>query len=251
VKRFLSVAATAAAIFVGVVNARASEVKLLSSAAIKPALDVLAPQFERATKHKLVTNYVLTPEVPKLAESGGVFDVAIANPPHIDALVKSGKVVAGSNAQMARFGLGVGVRSGAPKPDVSTVDGLRKTLLTVKSVAFVGAGTTGPFIRAMMEQLGIAKEMKEKLRPGGIAENIAAVAKAEVEILIMPVPLILAGSGVDLASQLPSQHQEYIVLAAGLAAKAPEAKAGQALIQYLLSSDAEAALKAKGYERLK
>jgi molybdate transport system substrate-binding protein len=240
-----------AALFVcGIANAGAAEIKLLSSAAIKPAMDVLAPSFESAKKHKLLARYVLTPEVPKLIEGGEAFDVAIANPPHIEALIKSGKVVAGSSTQVARFGLGVGVKSGAPKPNVSTVEGFKQTLLKAKSIAYVGAGTSGPFFVGVTERLGIAKETKDKLRPGGIAENSAAVAKGEVEIVVMPVPLILAASGVDLAGAVPTEYQDHIVLVAGLASSAPEAAAGQALIQYLVSADAEAALKRTGYERI-
>ena len=248
-KKLLSVAITVATmLFLGLVNADAADVKLLSSAGMKPAADVLLPQFERATKNRVVAKYVLTPEVPKLIEGGEIFDVAIANPPHIDALIKSGKVVAGSPAQVARFGLGVGVRAGAPKLNVGTVEGFKQALLKAKSIAYVGAGTSGPLFLSIIEKLGIAKETKDKLRPGGVAENIAAVAKGDVEVVVMPVPLILAGSGVELAGAVPAEYQDHIVLVAGLSANAPEAKAGQALIQYLVSSDAEAALKVKGYE---
>ena len=248
--RLLSAMTAVAVTLVGLAHAKANDVRLLSSAAIKPAMDVLAPQFERTTKNKVVAKYVLTPEVPKLIEGGEAFDVAIANPPHIDALIKSGKVVAGSRAQVARFGLGVGVKAGAAKPNVITVDGFRQALLKAKSIAYVGAGTSGPFFVSVTEKLGIGKDVKDKLRPGSIAENLGAVAKGTVEIVVMPVPLILAASGVDLAGAVPTEYQDHIVLVAGLAAKAPEAKAGQALIQYLVSVDAEAALKKTGYERI-
>jgi molybdate transport system substrate-binding protein len=249
-RRLLSVATAAVIVSFGVVTAHAADVRLLSSAAIKPAADILLPQFESASKNKVAVRYVLTPEVPKLIEGGEAFDVAIANPPHIEALIKSGKVTAASRTQVARFGLGVGVRKGAPKPDVTTVDGFRQTLMKAKSIAYVGAGTSGPFFVSVTEKLGIAKDVKDKLRPGGIAENLAAVAKGETEIVVMPVPLILAASGVDLAGAVPIEYQDHIVLVAGLAANAPEATAGQALIQYLASSDAEAALKKAGYERI-
>ena len=165
--------------------AGAAEVRVSSSAAIKPALDVLGPQFEQATKNKLVINYVLTPAVPKMIESGEVFDVAIANPPHIDALIKSGKIAAGSRAQISRFGLGLGTKAGAGKPDVSTADAFRQTLLNAQSLAYVGAGTSGPFAIAMFTKLGILDEMKSKLRPGGVAENLSAVAKGETELVIV------------------------------------------------------------------
>ena len=228
----------------------AAEVKLLSSAAIKPAVDALTSPFESATKNKLLAKFVLTPEVPKMIDGGEVFDVAIANPPHIDALIKSGKIAPGSRAEVARFGLGVGVRSGAPKPNVGSVQGFKQALLDAKTVAYVGAGTSGTFFVGALERPGITKDMEGKLKPGGIAENNAAVAKGEVDIVVMPVPLILAGSGVELAGAVPTEYQDHIVLVAGLAANAPEAKAGQDLIKLLLSAEAETVLKAKGYERI-
>lgn len=250
-KRSLSAVVTVAALLLGTAAAGASDVKLLSSAAAQPAFNVVLPQFEQATKNKVLARYVLTPEVPKLIEGGEAFDVAIANPPHIEALIKSGKVVAGSRAQVARFGLGVGVRAGAAKPNVSTVDGFRQALLKAKSIAYVGAGTSGPFFVSVTEKLGIANDVKTKLRPGSIAENLGAVAKGETEIVVMPVPLILSAPGVDLAGAVPTEYQDHIVLVAGLATKAPEAKAGQALITYLTSSGAEAALKKTGYEQIR
>jgi molybdate transport system substrate-binding protein len=250
-KRLISAAMVIAASLVcGSMHADAADIKLLASAAIRPAMDMLAPQFEQTTKNKVVARYVLTPEVPKLIEGGEAFDVAIANPPHIESLIKSGKVVAGSRAQVARFGLGVGVRKGAARPDVATVEGFRQTLLKARSIAYVGAGTSGPFFVSVTEKLGIGKDVKDKLRPGSIAENLGAVAKGQTEIVVMPVPLILTAAGVDLAGAVPVEYQDHIVLVAGLATNAPEAKAGQALIQYLVSADAEAALKKTGYERI-
>jgi molybdate transport system substrate-binding protein len=250
-KRSLSAAIGIAVMLLGTAGASASDVKLLSSAAAQPAFNVVLPQFERATKNKVVARYVLTPEVPKLIQGGEAFDVAIANPPHLDALVKSGHVVAGSRTQVARFGLGVGVRAGAAKLDVSTIDGFRQALLKAKSIAYVGAGTSGPFFVSVTEKLGIAKQTKDKLRPGSIAENLGAVAKGETELVVMPVPLIVAAKGVELAGAVPTEYQDHIVLVAGLATKAPEAKAGEALIQYLASPEAAAALKKTGYEQIR
>ena len=232
----------------GAVNA--ADVKLLSSAAIKPALDVLNPRFESASKNKVVARYVLTPEVPKLIEGGEVVDVAIANPPHIEALIKSGKVVANSRTPLLRFGLGVGVRSGAAKPAVGSADDLRKTLLASKSVAYVGAGASGPFVTAMLGKLGILDEMKPKLRPGDIAQNLSSVAKGDVDLVIMPAPLIRAFKGVDLVGLMPVEYRDYLVLAAGVGSSAPQAAAGQAFISFLMASDTDAVLTSAGYERV-
>jgi molybdate transport system substrate-binding protein len=231
-------------------TAQAADVSVLSSAAIKPVIDVLGPQFERASGHKLVVRYELTPAVKTLIDQGTPFDVAIANPPHIEDSIKHGKIAAGTRVDIARFGVGVGVRAGAPKPAVSSADALKQTLLAAQSVAYVGAGTSGAFVRQLLEQLGIADAMKAKLKPGGVPESLAAVAKGEAEIVIMPVPLIMAGLGVELAGALPAALQDNIDMTAGISAAARERAAAQALIASLMAQEANSVIRAKGYERI-
>jgi molybdate transport system substrate-binding protein len=230
--------------------AHAADVKLLSSAAARPAIMTLGPQFERLTSNRLIVRFVLTPEVPKLIADGEIFDVAIADPNHIDALIKSGRVTSSSRAELVRFGLGVGVRSNTSIPNVASIDGLRQALIYANSVAYIGAGASGKYFIGTLERLGITEQMSGKLKPGSATENISAVAKGEVDIVVMPIPLILAGSGIKFAAALPAEYQDYTVLVTGLSTAAPQAAAGQALIKYLLSSGADMALKEKGYERI-
>ncbi len=230
--------------------AQSADIRLLSAGAIKPVMDVLGPQFERATGHRIVAKYGTGPEVLKWIESGEAFDVAIANPPSIDSLIKSGKLASSSRAPIGRIGLGVGVRAGAQKPNVSSGEDFKQTLLNSNSVAYIGAGASGPVFLAMLEKLGIANEMKNKLKPAGIPQNIAAVANGEVDILVMPIPLILAGSGVEVAGAVPAEYQDYIVLIAGLAPAAGNG-AGESLVKHLLSSQADVVFRAKGFEQRK
>lgn len=229
--------------------AQAADIRLLSAGAIKPVMEVLGPQFERATGHRLVAKYGTGPEVLKLIETGEGFDVAIADPPSIDRAIKSGKIASSSRVQVGRIGLGIGVRAGAQKPNLTSSEDFRKVLLKSKSVAYIGAGASGPVFLGMLDRLGIANEMKDKLRPAGIPQNIAAVSSGEVDILVMPIPLILAAPGVELAGAVPAEHQNYIVLIAGVATAAAQDSAADALIKYLLSAEADAVFKAKGFEQ--
>lgn len=201
-------------------TARAAEVNVLASLAIKPVIETIGPSFERATGHKLVTKFELTPLVKRQIEAGDAFDVAIANPPHIVDLIKQGKIVAGSRTDIARFGVGIGVRAGAPKPDVSSSDAFKRTLLGAKSVAYVGEGTSGAFVRGLLDRLGIAEPMKDRLKPAGVAGSLASVASGEAEIVVMPVPLILSHTGVELAGALPLELQDHISMTAGISASA-------------------------------
>jgi molybdate transport system substrate-binding protein len=180
-------------------------------------------------------------------EAGEVFDVAIANPPHIADLARQGKIATGSGIDIGRFGVGVGVRSGSRKPDVTSVDALKQTLLNAKSVAYVGEGTSGAFVRNLLDRLKITAEVTPKLKPGSIPASLAAVAQGEAEIVVMPVPLIMASLGVELAGPVPNEMQDHITMTAGLSAKASES--APALIKYLMGPEATAVLAAKGYDR--
>ena len=236
------------AVLIAQAAAQAADVTVLSAAAVKPVMEVLGAEFERATGHKIVARYLTAPEVLKSVEAGEVFDVAIANPANIDPLIRSGKIVSSSRVQLTRIGLGIGVRSGAQKLDVASSEAFRHALLNAQSVAYVGAGASGPVVMGMFAKLGITSEMKGKLKPAGIPENIAAVAKGEVDILMLPIPLILASPGVELAGAVPPEYQDYIVLIAGVGTAAPQRSAGEALIRYLLSSEAIAVFTAKGFD---
>lgn len=229
--------------------AKAAEVDVLASLAIKPVIEAIGPSFERASGHKLVTKFELTPAVKREIEAGAAFDVAIANPPHIVDLIKQGKIVAGSRADIARFGVGVGVRAGAPKSGVNSAEALKSVLLSAKSVAYVGEGTSGTFVRGLVDRLGIAEAIKDRLKPAGVAASLASVASGEAEIVVMPVPLILNHAGVELAGALPLELQDHISMTAGIGANAKDTAAARAFITFLMTGEVSAVLKAKGYER--
>jgi molybdate transport system substrate-binding protein len=244
-------AAVAAIIGLHATAAQSAEIRMLNSAAIKPVMETLGPQFEKTAGHKIVIRYELTPAVKALADKGEPFDVVIASPPHIDDLIKQGKVAAGSRADIARFGVGLGVRQGASKPDITSVDAFKRAMLDAKSVAYVAAGTSGAFVTKMLDSLGISDDMKPKLKPGGPDANLAAVAKGDVQVVLMPAPLILAHSGVELAGELPLQLQDHIVMTAGVSSAAIDPAAAQALVKFLMGSENTATISAKGYERMK
>jgi molybdate transport system substrate-binding protein len=231
--------------------AAAAEVRLLASAAIKPAIEALAPDFEKQSGHRLIARYELTPAIPQMIEKGEPFDVTIANPPHIDGLIRSGKIAASSQANVAQFGVGVGVRSGAPRPATRSANELRDTLLKANSVAFVGAGTSGAFFRSLLERLKIADEMQARLRPGDIQPILLQLTRGEVDMVVMPVPLILAQPGAELASPLPDELQDVIMMTAGKAAAGGQGDAADRLLGFLMSPASTAVFTAKGYQRPK
>jgi molybdate transport system substrate-binding protein len=227
-----------------------ADVWLLSSLGIKPVIETLAPQFERATGHKVHVQYALTPQVPEMALMGEPFDVAIAGPKHIAEMAMLGSVAGGTNMDVARFGLGLGVREGAVRPEVGSPEALRRALLGAGSVGYVAAGSTGPLVLKMIERLGVAAEVKPKLKAGGVPDSLAAVASGATEAVVMPVPLIRAAKGVVLAGALPAEFQDHVVMTAGVSSFTPRRAAAEAFVQFLMSAQVEGVITGKGYERL-
>ena len=140
---------------------------MLSGNGKKAAVRELCSQFERATGHTIDLRFEVSADLKKKIEAGETFDVAVLDPPVIDALIKCGKIAAGSNRDICGYGLGLAVRSGTPKPDIATADALKRALLAANSVAFPGKGASGVYFVDLVEPLGIAAEMKSKLKPMG------------------------------------------------------------------------------------
>jgi molybdate transport system substrate-binding protein len=166
----------------------------------------------------------------------------------IAGLMKQGKIVEGTRRVLGRTGIGVGVREGAPKPDISTVEAFKRTLLDAKSVLYSGVGSSGVYFQSLLERLGIAEELKPKLRMSGGGRGAEIVAKGEAELVVIGVAVILLTPGVDLVGWLPAELQSYVIFTAGVSASAKEPKAATALVDFLTTPGARAALKAKGVE---
>ena len=239
-------------LFTGVV-AVAAEIQVLSAGGIRPALDQLLPQFERASGHKVAIRFVGGPAIQQELAAGAPVDLVIAPPNVIDGLIKEKKLVAATRADVARAGVGIGVRAGAAKPDIRSAESLKRALLGAKSVAFAKDGTAGTHFQGVLERLGISKEMEPRLKRTVAADpnNSAAalVARGEAQIAVAAVATLMT-PGVDFVGPLPAEFQAYIqfVTAIGSGAKDPQAAA--ALIKFLTAPDAADAYKAKGMEQL-
>jgi len=229
-------------------SVEAAEVRCACAEAIRPILAELGPKFEQTTGHKLVITYGLAPVVMKRIESGEPFDVAIINPPQIDALIKQGKIKPDGRVNLARAGVGLAVRAGAPKPDINSVDAFKQTLLNAKSVVFPDEGTSGAYFRAVLNRLGIADQMKENLRPVAAGVGFGMVARGEAEMMVTIIPQLLANPGIEVAGPVPAELQTWIGLAAAVGAGSTEPDAAKSLIAFLTTPSAMAVMKAKGWE---
>jgi len=229
-----------------IADLQAAELRVIAGGSMTGSLNELGPQFERASGHKLVIHFDSTPNIIARVTSGTPFDLAVV-PLDVfrDAAAKA-RFVSGPTIDIARVGYGVIVRAGTPKPDISTPDALKKTLLDAPSVAFVPASAAGAYVLKVFDRLGIAEAMKAKTRPQPTPADIApAVARGEAELGVFLVNVLMA-PGVELAGSFPSELQQDLVFTAAVAAETKEADAAKAFIDYLTTPAATAVIKAKG-----
>ena len=233
--------------FFGTGAADAAEIKVMISNALKSTGEELTPEFEKATGNKLAITFGAAAELKASIEKGTPIDLAILTTATTDDLVKEGKLIAAGRVDIARAGAGLAARKGAPKPDISTTEGFRRALLEAKSIAYVEAGATAPYIKSLFDRLGIADQIKPKLKPQPTSNPAAkAVANGEAELGITQISEILPYAGAELVGPLPADIQLYTVYPAAIAADTKEGDAARALIKFLTAPAAVAVLKAKG-----
>jgi molybdate transport system substrate-binding protein len=226
--------------------ARAAELRVIAGGSITNVLNDLGPQFEKASGHKLSIHFDSTPNIIIRINSGTPFDVVIVPVDVFKDAAAKAHFAPEPTVDIARVGYGVAVRADAAKPDVSTPDALKKTLLDASSIAFVPSSAAGSYVIKVFERLGIADEMKAKTKPQAGPPQIApAVAKGDAELGVFLTNVLIA-PGVQLAGLFPAELQQELVFTAALAADTKESDAAKALIDYLRTPEAQAAIKAAG-----
>ena len=231
--------------------ATAGEIKVLSAVGVKPVMTELVPQFERASGHKVRIDYGTVGALVGRVQQGEAADVVVVSGPQMDVLEKQGKVASGSRVAFTKLGVGVFVRAGAPKPDVSSVEALQRTLLAAKSIGHADparGGAIATYVAGLLGRLDPAADLKSKITTFP-PSDYSLIAKGDVEIGFGGIGEIVATPGVELVGPLPAAIQNYTLFAAGLATGSTEQEAGKALIQFIISPAATAVLKSKSFER--
>jgi len=256
-KRFY--AAIAASLVAPLVSGRrvaaqpsAADVKAFFPVAMRTPLSVLVQQFEQSSGRKVSITYGTIGALATRLQNGEVTDVAILSPLQIDDLEKLGKIVAGSRVNLVKVGNGAFVRKGAPKPDISTVDALKRSLLAAKTIVYVDPKTGGPsgiYMASLMERLGIAAAMTPKtvLTPPG-EPSFTTVVKGEADLGFQQISAILEEPTVDYAAPLPAEVQDYTRYTVVAIAAGSQPEGARALIALLSSPAALSVMKAKGFE---
>jgi arylsulfatase A len=232
--------------------AHAGDVKVMTSGAFTAPYLQLSPQFERDAKEKVVTLTttmgVGADSIPNRIARGEAVDVIIVAAASLDELIRDGRVVAGSKVDLARSDVGMAVRAGAPKPDISTVDGLRRTLLAAKSIAYSASVSGNYLVTELVQRLGIADQVLPKARRIERERVGAVVARGEAEIGFQQISELLPVPGIDYVGPLPSEVQLTTVFSAGVAVKAENPAAAKAFIQFLASPGSADAITKSGLQ---
>ncbi len=222
----------------------AAEVKVLTARAIATVLSEIGPEFERATGHKLNVISSFGPVFARRISAGEPFDVVVSPPPIIDGLIKDGKVIADSRASLVRSGIGVEVRAGAPKPDISSVETFKRALLNAKSIGYLKVGG----VPQLIDRLGITDAIKSKVTAPDSDIVSELVAKGELELGVMVITQILTTPGVELVGPLPPEIQFYTTFTAGVSANSKAPDAARDLIKFLTGPIALPVVKSQGME---
>jgi molybdate transport system substrate-binding protein len=237
-------------------TARAAEIKVVTSGAFTAAYLELAPEYERATHNKLVTEFgpsmgTTHNAIPTRLERGEAIDVVIMAAPALDDLIKQGKARAGSRVDLVQASIGMAVKAGARRPDISTVDALRRTLLAAKSIAYSDSASGVYLSTELFPALGIADQIKDKARKIEADPVGGVVASGEVEIGFQQISELRPVQGIDIVGPLPPGAQRVTVFAAGIPATSKHPDAAKALIRWLASPAAYQAIKKSGLEPAK
>ena len=254
--RSLIAASTIGVMFLLVVGiaAEAAELKVLSAIGMQAVMEDLGPKFERTSGHKLAITFATLGAAVKRVQDGETYDVVIIPQQGIDTLVKDGKAPAGSVTEVARAGIVVAVRKGAPKPDISSPDALKRTLLAAKSISYVdpaSGGASGIHFATVLDRLGIANEMQAKTvfpNPKTPAEVGVLVANGEAEIGVHLIQELMSVAGIDLVGPLPGDLQATTVFSAAIMTGAKDAAAAKALVDFLRTPESAKVIEAKGME---
>jgi molybdate transport system substrate-binding protein len=227
--------------------ARAAEIRVWTARAIATVLAEIGPRFERETGHTLTISSGLPTDFRRRAEAGEPFDLLISGTGPVDQWIREGRILAKTRRPIARSGIGVEVRAGAPRPDIGSVDAFKRALLDAKSIAYLRVGS-GIYVHGLLERLGIAQAVASKVtRPESDVVS-ELVARGEVELGLVVITQILTTAGVELVGPLPPEIQSYVTFTAGIGAssKVPDA-AGQ-LLDFLTGPAAIPTIRAQGME---
>lgn len=229
----------------------AAEIKVLAGSAVQPVMNIIIPAFEQQSGHRVVFDYGTVGGMAQRVERGERADLAVVSAPQMDALLKAGKILPHTRLDLGKTGVGVFVRKGDPKPDISSVEAFKRAMLGAKSIGYNDPAAGAPvsiYLIALFERLGITDQMRPKtVAFKDRAERFGAVARGDVEIGFNQVSEIIAVPTVDLVGPLPEPIQNYTVLSMGALSNGEQQDAARALLRYLSTPEVVAVFRSRGF----
>lgn len=250
----LSTAVTIATVFAGCASIFAQETRdarihVFASNGVRALVEELLPRAEHTIGYRLDVQFNSTAALKLKIEGGEPFDAAILTTEAIDELSQKGRISAATRVDLARCGIGVGIRAGSPKPDISTSAALKSALLQAKSLTYARDGASSPYLVKMFERLGILNQIQPKIvLAQGSAVATASVRDGKAELVLTLISEILPVRGIELVGPLPSELQSYVRFAAGVSNNARSRRAAQALIQFFVQPSVAQIYRDKGLE---
>jgi len=245
---FVRVGVGLAIAFACATAAEADELRLFVTRAIATVLREVGGQFEGKTGYKLVIISDTGAGLIRRITARESFDVFTGTPPQVAGLIKDGELLADTRTSLVRSGIGVEVRAGMPKPDISSVEAFKRALLEAKSIAYLKEGASGLYLAGLLERLGIADAIKSKVTRPDADIVSELVAKGEVEIGMVVITQILTTPGVDLVGPLPAEIQSYVSFVGAVGSHSHAPDVARELIKFLTGPIAVPVIKSQGME---
>ena len=230
------------------------ELKVYSTIGVQGAVAQLVPQFEKASGCRLAVTWATAPMLVKRIQGGETADVMILNLAGIDTMSKEGRIAPGSAVTLASSGVAIAVKAGAPKPDISTPEALKKTLLNARSIAYTdpaAGGASGIYFAMLLQRMGIADEINAKSKfppPGGYSGNL--LLTGEAELAVQQKPELMHVAGTEIVGPLPGDLNFVTVFAAGVWVASKHSDAANALVNFLHSPEAASVFRVRGLDPL-
>jgi len=225
----------------------AAEITVLAGMGVVSGLRDLAPAYEKLTGHKVIVRFEQTPVLNEKINTGAPADIASMQPDQIDNYIKQGKMVAGTKMNFAQAGVGVAVKAGAPRPDISTVEAFKASMLNAKSIGY-SRGGSGNIAAKVMEKLGIADQLKARTQFIDGRPVAEVVAKGEVELGLQQINVIIPVEGADYIGPLPKELQETVRFAGAVLTVSKEKELAKAFLNYIATADAGPLLRKSAME---
>ncbi len=228
----------------------AADITLLASTGVSSMMKVVLSEFEKQTGHRVIASYDTSNIMMKRLQSGEAPDLVILTAPLVDELIQTGEVAVGGRTDISKSGIGIAIQSGKARPDITSSETLKKTLLDASSIAYTGTGASGIYFAKLVDQLGIGEQVRAKAKtpPGGIIAEI--IAKGDAEIGVQMISELTGVKGTEYVGPLPGQLQLYTVFSIGQMKNSKEVEVGKALTKFLTSPEAVNVYKKQGMEAI-